>query len=87
MSRAMDTKDETRVDSRKAPGKSIVTERYADETLHFIEQHGKDFGPLTPEKEKVIRRKSYLHVMGLLSAINLLLFVSCPEVYKPAYRC
>lgn len=55
---------------------TVVSEKYADETLRIIEDHGGDFGPLTPEKEKLLRRKLYINVMGLLSAINLLLFVS-----------
>ncbi|KAK7422180.1 hypothetical protein QQZ08_009648 [Neonectria magnoliae] len=54
---------------------AVVSEKYADETLRIIEDHGDDFGPLTPEKEKLLRRKLYINVMGLLSAINLLLFI------------
>ncbi|GJD03035.1 major facilitator superfamily transporter [Colletotrichum higginsianum] len=52
-----------------------VTEKNADVTLRLLEQHGDDFGPLTPEMEKKIRRKLYLRVMTLLSAINIMLFV------------
>ncbi len=54
---------------------TVVNEKYADVTLRILEDHGDEFGPLTPDKEKKLRRKLYLHVMGLLSAINLLLFV------------
>ncbi|PMD29870.1 putative allantoate permease of the major facilitator superfamily [Hyaloscypha variabilis F] len=52
-----------------------VKERDADVTLRIIEEHGHEFGPLTPEAEKKLRRKLYWHMMGLISAINLVLFV------------
>lgn len=76
----MGGKDETIVQaygSATQDGKNLTTiaERYADQTLRIIEDHGDEFGPLTPEKEMKLRRKLYWHVMGLLSAINLLLFV------------
>ncbi|KAL3952406.1 hypothetical protein ACCO45_012349 [Purpureocillium lilacinum] len=62
--------------SREGPGdEPVVAEKYADETLRIIEEHGAHVGPLTPDAEKALRRKTYWHVMGLLSAINLLLFV------------
>ncbi|KAK8073985.1 allantoate permease of the major facilitator superfamily, partial [Apiospora phragmitis] len=51
-----------------------VTEKYADATLRLLEGHGDDFGPLTPEAEKKLRRKLYLRLMILLSAINIMLF-------------
>ena len=54
---------------------TVVNEKYADVTLRILKDHGDEFGPLTPDKEKKLRRKLYWHVMGLLSAINLLLFV------------
>jgi hypothetical protein len=53
-----------------------VAEKYADVTLRLIEDHGDEFGPLSPEKEKKLRRKLYLHIMVLLSVINVILFVS-----------
>lgn len=53
-----------------------VQEDYADVTLRIVEEHGDEFGPLTPEKEKKLRRKLYLHIMGLMSVINIILFVS-----------
>ncbi|KAM9873462.1 cysteine transporter (major facilitator superfamily transporter) [Verticillium dahliae] len=55
-------------------GKS-VEERNADVTLRLLEEHGDKFGPLTPEAEKKLRRKLYLRVMLLLSAVNIMLFV------------
>ena len=58
------------------PNLKTVKERDADVTLRIIEEHGHEFGPLTPEAEKKLRRKLYWHVMGLVSAINLVLFVS-----------
>lgn len=54
--------------------KAIET-KYADETLRILELHGDSVGPLTTEKEKKLRRKLYWRIFGLLSAINLLLFV------------
>ncbi|KAF7561612.1 hypothetical protein G7046_g2530 [Stylonectria norvegica] len=72
----MGIKDESNVYTQDAPAEEIVvSEKYADVTLRIVEDHGKDFGPLTPENEKKLRRKLYLYVMGLLSAINLLLFI------------
>lgn len=53
-----------------------VQEDYADVTLRIVEEHGDEFGPLTPEKEKKLRMKLYLHIMGLMSVINIILFVS-----------
>jgi hypothetical protein len=55
-----------------------VQEKNADVTLKLMEEHGDDFGPLTPETEKKLRRKLYWRVMLLLSAINIMLFVSDP---------
>ena len=60
---------------QRAMGQTVA-EKYADVTLRLVEDHGDDFGPLTPEKEKSLRRKLYLHIMLLISAINLMLFVS-----------
>lgn len=53
-----------------------VQESYADVTLRLVEEHGDEFGPLTPEKEKKLRRKLYFYIMGLMSVINIVLFVS-----------
>ncbi|KAH7309829.1 major facilitator superfamily transporter [Stachybotrys elegans] len=52
-----------------------IEEKHADGTLWLIEQHGDEFGPLTVEAEKKLRRKLYLRIMVLLSAINIMLFV------------
>jgi len=51
-------KDETAVVQAHATrGHKTVTvaEKYADETLRIIEDHGDEFGPLTPEKETKLR--------------------------------
>lgn len=64
--------------SVKSPPKGkTVSEKNADVTLRLLEQHGDDFGPLAPEAEKKLRRKLYWRIMTLLSAINIMLFVSC----------
>ncbi|KAH7127426.1 major facilitator superfamily domain-containing protein [Dactylonectria macrodidyma] len=63
------------VDHEGAEKTAVVSEKYADVTLRLVEDHGEEFGPLTPEKEDKLRKKLYWHVMGLLSAINLLLFI------------
>ena len=60
---------------RQVVGKTVA-EKYADVTLRLVEDHGDEFGPLTPEKETKLRRKLYLHIMVLVSAINFMLFVS-----------
>lgn len=52
-----------------------VQEKNADVTLRLLEEHGDKFGELTPEAEKKLRRKLYLRIMLLLSAINIMLFV------------
>lgn len=57
----------------------VVSERDADVTLRLIEEHGEDFAPLSPEKEKKLQWKLYWRIMGLLSLINIMLFV-CPPV-------
>ncbi|GAB1197924.1 hypothetical protein APSETT444_007230 [Aspergillus pseudonomiae] len=59
--------------TRKAA--KTVEEKYADVTLRIIEDHGDEFGPLSPEKENKLRRKLYLNIMVLLSAINIVLFI------------
>ncbi|KAK0387060.1 hypothetical protein NLU13_5373 [Sarocladium strictum] len=52
-----------------------VQEKNADVTLRLLEEHGDQFGSLTPEAEKKLRRKLYRRIMVLLSAINIMLFV------------
>lgn len=82
----MGAKSETQVSSQDASGEiKVISEKYADETLRIVEEHGSEFGPLTPEKEKKLRRKLYWHIMALLSAINLLLFVSHPSTTVELY--
>jgi hypothetical protein len=57
-----------------SPTKTVDV-RNADVTLRLLEEHGHEFGPLTPEAEKRLRRKLYWRLMTLLSAINIVLFV------------
>ncbi|KAK7751811.1 hypothetical protein SLS62_006297 [Diatrype stigma] len=66
---------EAELTTRRQPAGKTVAEKYADVTLRLIEDHGDEFGPLTPEKEKSLRRKLYLHIMVLVSAINFFLFI------------
>lgn len=71
--------------------RKTVSEKYADATLQLLEDHGDKFGPLTPEAETKLRRKLYLRVMLLLSAINVMLFVRprillCQSLYKEERR-
>jgi hypothetical protein len=67
---------ETNASSIESSSKGkTVTEKYADVTLRLIEEHGDSVDPLSPEQEKKVRRKLYLRLMGLLSTINIMLFV------------
>lgn len=54
----------------------IISDRYADITLRFVEEHGHDVEPLTPGKENKLLWKLYVHLLILLVVINLMLFVS-----------
>lgn len=65
-----------RSDDSEYLGLKTIQEKYADVTLRLVEDHGDKFGPLTPNEEKSLRRKLYLHIMILLSVINIMLFVS-----------
>jgi hypothetical protein len=49
--------------------------RNADVTLQLLEKHGHEFGSLTPEAERRLRKRLYWRLMTLLSAINIVLFV------------
>ncbi|KGO73697.1 Major facilitator superfamily domain, general substrate transporter [Penicillium italicum] len=57
------------------PDTKTIKENYADVTLRIIEDHGNEFGPLTPEKETKLKRKLYLHIVVLVSFINVLLYI------------
>jgi len=54
----------------------IVSERFADETLNFVEEHDASFGPLTKEREDRLKWKLYAWVVGMVLVIDLMLFVS-----------
>ncbi|KGO75816.1 hypothetical protein PITC_032620 [Penicillium italicum] len=70
-------KPETTVRESPPPkNEKAIETKYADETLCILELHGHSVGPLTAEREKKLRRKLYWHIFGLLSAINLLLFIN-----------
>lgn len=71
----------TATESPSPKNERAIDTKYADETLRILELHGDSVGPLTAEKEKKLRRKLYWRIFGLLSAINLLLFVS--SILKP----
>jgi MFS transporter, ACS family, DAL5 transporter family protein len=53
-----------------------VDQRDAGETLSLVEEYDSSFGPPTPEFEKKLRWKLYLHLTVLITLINLMLFVS-----------
>lgn len=61
--------------AEESPGKKTIDARNADVTLRLLEEHGHEFGPLTEEKEKKLRRTIYWRLMTLLSAVNIVLFV------------
>jgi hypothetical protein len=56
--------------------------RNADVTLHLLEKHGHEFGPLTPEAERRLRKRLYWRLMTLLSAINIVLFVRFDSAHE-----
>lgn len=68
-----ETKAQTKVE--RVLNSKTVTEKYADVTLRLIEEHGDHVSPLTPEHAAKVKRKLYLRLMGLLSMINIMLFV------------
>jgi hypothetical protein len=53
-----------------------INERYADETLRFVEQYGDAVDRLGPQEERKLVWKLHWRIMLLLSVTNLLLFVS-----------
>ncbi|KAF8855782.1 putative allantoate permease of the major facilitator superfamily [Acephala macrosclerotiorum] len=62
---------------RKGETKALKTieEKYADVTLRLVEKYGHTVAPLTPEREKKLRWKLWLHIMLLLCVVNLVLFI------------
>jgi hypothetical protein len=54
----------------------VIDQKYADETLQLVEQYDSTFGPPTPEFERKLRWKLYLHITVLITVVNLMLFVS-----------
>lgn len=55
---------------------NVISNKAADETLELIEQYGNDVGELTPEGEKKLKRKLYIHVLLLVTFIDFMLYVS-----------
>ena len=63
------------------PDTKTVKENYADVTLRIIEDHGNEFKPLTPENETKLKRKLYLHIVILVSFINVFLYVGAASQF------
>jgi hypothetical protein len=78
----MSDEKEVGIAGARQPVQKTIKEKYADVTLRIIEDHGHEFGALSPEKEKKLRRKLYWYIMFLVSAINLMLFVSVQRGQK-----
>jgi len=82
MGNEIDVVGEADTPSIESPTKGkTVTKEYADVTLRLIEEHGDSVEPLSPEQERRVRRKLYLRLVGLLSTINIMLFVCSPPRY------
>lgn len=64
-----DTRSDTKIDTKPA-----VEDKYADVTHEFLAAHA-SVPPITSDEEKALRRKLYWRVMGLLSVLNIVLFV------------
>lgn len=62
----------------KARSLKTVEEKYADITLRFAEEYGHTVEPMTPEKERKLKRKLYKYITALVLVINLALFVGRP---------
>ncbi|KAM0539577.1 hypothetical protein ACHAO7_012042, partial [Fusarium culmorum] len=76
MGNGFDVVREANPPSIESPSKGkTVTKKYADVTLRLVEEHGNHVEPLSPEEETKVRRKLYLRLVGLLSVINIMLFI------------
>lgn len=53
----------------------VVAKRNADATLDLADQLGDTVGPLTPEKQKRLKRTLYIRLLIPLIVINIWLFV------------
>ncbi|KAK9234018.1 putative allantoate permease of the major facilitator superfamily [Lipomyces kononenkoae] len=53
----------------------VISKRAADVTLELVEKYGDSFEPLTPNAERRLRWKLYLWIVGLVSVVNLWLFI------------
>lgn len=70
--------NEKESDSTSVRGGNTIAEKNADATLRFIEENEDKVPPLTAEGEKKLLRKLYLRLVVLISAMNIMLFVSGP---------
>lgn len=61
---------------------NVISNKAADETLELIEQYGGDVGELTPEGEKTLKRKLYIHVLLLVTFIDFMLYVSVSRLSR-----
>lgn len=72
-----DTSDRSKeAGETKVLQKQTTKEKYADVTLRLAEEYGHIVLPLTPEGDMKLNKKLYLHMMLLICAINLVMFVS-----------
>ena len=54
---------------------AVVSDKYTDITLHFLEEHEHLVEPLTSQKKSRLSRKLYINVLLLLIFTNLMLFI------------
>lgn len=73
-------------DPSPVEGQAVIAGQNADETLRFLEEHEQWIEPLTPQKEKRLKRKLYTSLLLLLIFTNLMLFVSDPPLLSAIER-
>ncbi|ANZ73541.1 BA75_01851T0 [Komagataella pastoris] len=54
---------------------NAVQDKYADEVLHFMDQHAPDAVPLTEEEEKKLRHKNFAYILAVAILVTLVLFM------------
>ncbi|EED19824.1 putative allantoate permease of the major facilitator superfamily [Talaromyces stipitatus ATCC 10500] len=65
----------TTVNAEPANINPVVSKKYADVTLEFVELYGDSTPPLTEKEEKKLSRKLFWYIILLLTITNLLLFI------------